>query len=98
MLIFEIIGIISNNTNIDKLKRLGLLIGYTFQIKDDLNDALNTSIGKDNGIDINKSTINKIVGIDNTKLMCSEFLDEINSLIKEIFSNKTLLKYINMTL
>ena len=98
MLIFEIVGIISNNIKLDKLKRLGLLIGYIFQIKDDLNDALNTSIGKDNGIDVNKSTINKIVGIDNTKLMCSELLDEINSLINEIFSNKTLLKYINMTL
>lgn len=98
MLIYEIVGIITNNANIEKLKRLGLLIGYTFQIKDDLNDALNTSIGKDNGIDVNKSTINKIVGIDNTKLMCDEYLKEINSLINEIFSNKTLLKYINITL
>lgn len=101
ILIFEIIGIIKNFDSItfSKIKKLGLYIGYAFQIKDDLNDYLKLSVGKDNGIDVNKSTVNKIIGVENTKILYEQLNDKIQKLIIEIFSNNSLLlKYINTIL
>lgn len=98
ILIFEIISIIKQIEN-NNLNRLGLYIGYSFQIKDDLNDYLNLSVGKDNGIDINKTTVNKIIGIDNTKKLYKNLNDQIEKLILELFSNESLLlKYIKTIL
>ena len=98
ILIFEIIGLIKE-IDTEKLNKLGLYIGYAFQIKDDLNDYLNQSVGKDNGIDINKSTVNKIIGIDNTKILYEKLNNKIEKLIIEIFSNNSLLlKYIKTIL
>lgn len=101
ILIFEIIGIINNfdTITLNKLNEIGLYIGYSFQIKDDLNDFLNQSIGKDNGIDVNKSTVNKILGIEKTKTLYKEYTMKIEKLITEIFSNNSsLLKYIKTIL
>ena len=98
MLIFEIIDII-NKIEINKINELGLFIGYAFQIKDDLNDFLNQSIGKDNGIDINKGTVNKIIGLDNTKILYEDLKNQTEKLIIENFSNNSLLlKYIKTIL
>lgn len=98
ILIFEIIALIKE-FEINTFNKLGLYIGYAFQIKDDLNDYLNLSVGKDNGIDINKSTINKIIGIENAQKLYSDLNKEIEKLIIENFSSDSLfLKYIKTIL
>lgn len=96
--VFEIIGEISS-LNKEQLYNLGLKLGLAFQIKDDLNDYMNTSVGKDNSIDVNKSTINKLIGYDNTINLFNNLKQEINEIACLLFKKQIIvIDYLNILL
>ncbi len=98
--IFQIVAYISKKEdNIDLFTNLGKQIGLAFQIKDDLNDRLNQSIGKDNGIDTNKATYDKILSYEKTLIIYHELINNINGLLNLAFSQTSKVKeYINTIL
>lgn len=76
----------------EKLEKFADLIGLAFQIKDDILDiegdfeTLGKPIGSD--AELNKSTYPSLIGLDESKKLLEEIVDEAKNIIKESFSNE----------
>lgn len=89
------IGCIISETSKDireKLEKFADLIGLAFQIKDDILDiegdfeTLGKPIGSD--AELNKSTYPSLIGLDESKKLLQEIVDEAKNIIKENFSEE----------
>ena len=76
----------------EKLEKFADLIGLAFQIKDDILDiegdfeTLGKPIGSD--AELNKSTYPSLIGLDESKKLLQEIVDEAKNIIKENFSEE----------
>ena len=76
----------------EKLEKFADLIGLAFQIKDDILDiegdfeTLGKPIGSD--AELNKSTYPSLIGLDESKKLLQEIVDEAKNIIKENFSKE----------
>lgn len=76
----------------EKLEKFADLIGLAFQIKDDILDiegdfeTLGKPIGSD--AELNKSTYPSLIGLDESKKLLEEIVDEAKNIIKENFSEE----------
>lgn len=76
----------------EKLEKFANLIGLAFQIKDDILDiegdfeTLGKPIGSD--AELNKSTYPSLIGLDESKKLLQEIVDEAKNIIKENFSEE----------
>ena len=76
----------------EKLEKFADLIGLAFQIKDDILDiegdfeTLGKPIGSDS--ELNKSTYPSLIGLDESKKLLQEIVDEAKNIIKENFSEE----------
>lgn len=96
--IMEIVQLITKHSN-NLLMKLGTLMGKAFQIKDDLNDYNNESIGKDNLHDINKITYISVLGINEATRLYDNIKKDITVLVNQIFkSNNNVFEFINLLL
>lgn len=89
------IGCVISETSKDireKLEKFADLIGLAFQIKDDILDiegdfeTLGKPIGSD--AELNKSTYPSLIGLDESKKLLQEIVDEAKNIIKENFSEE----------
>ena len=89
------IGCVISDTSKDireKLEKFADLIGLAFQIKDDILDiegdfeTLGKPIGSD--AELNKSTYPSLIGLDESKKLLQEIVDEAKNIIKENFSEE----------
>jgi geranylgeranyl diphosphate synthase type II len=89
------IGCVISETSKDirkKLEKFADLIGLAFQIKDDILDiegdfeTLGKPIGSD--AELNKSTYPSLIGLDESKKLLQEIVDEAKNIIKENFSKE----------
>ena len=89
------IGCVISDTSKDireKLEKFADLIGLAFQIKDDILDiegdfeTLGKPIGSD--AELNKSTYPLLIGLDESKKLLQEIVDEAKNIIKENFSEE----------
>lgn len=89
------IGCVISDTSKDireKLEKFADLIGLAFQIKDDILDiegdfeTLGKPIGSD--AELNKSTYPSLIGLDKSKKLLQEIVDEAKNIIKENFSEE----------
>ncbi|MCF2612195.1 MULTISPECIES: polyprenyl synthetase family protein [Fusobacterium] len=89
------IGCVISETSKDireKLEKFADLIGLAFQIKDDILDiegdfeTLGKPIGSD--AELNKSTYPSLIGLDESKKLLQEIVDEAKNIIKENFSHE----------
>ena len=89
------IGCVISETSKDireKLEKFSDLIGLAFQIKDDILDiegdfeTLGKPIGSD--AELNKSTYPSLIGLDESKKLLQEIVDEAKNIIKENFSEE----------
>ena len=89
------IGCVISETSKDireKLEKFADLIGLAFQIKDDILDiegdfeTLGKPIGSD--AELNKSTYPLLIGLDESKKLLQEIVDEAKNIIKENFSEE----------
>lgn len=89
------IGCVISETSKDireKLEKFADLIGLAFQIKDDILDiegdfeTLGKPIGSDT--ELNKSTYPSLIGLDESKKLLQEIVDEAKNIIKENFSEE----------
>ena len=89
------IGCVISETSKDireKLEKFADLIGLAFQIKDDILDiegdfeTLGKPIGSD--VELNKSTYPSLIGLDESKKLLQEIVDEAKNIIKENFSEE----------
>lgn len=89
------IGCVISETSKDireKLEKFADLIGLAFQIKDDILDiegdfeTLGKTIGSD--AELNKSTYPSLIGLDESKKLLQEIVDEAKNIIKENFSEE----------
>lgn len=76
----------------EKLEKFADLIGLAFQIKDDILDIEGNfeTLGKPIGSDaeLNKSTYPSLIGLDESKKLLEEIVDEAKNIIKENFSDE----------
>lgn len=76
----------------EKLEKFADLIGLAFQIKDDILDiegdfeTLGKPIGSD--AELNKSTYPSLIGLDESKKLLQEIVEEAKNIIKENFSEE----------
>lgn len=95
----EIAYIIANNTNVQSddenkkiLNKYADLIGLAFQIKDDILDIegnfeeLGKTVGKDS--EVHKSTYPSLLGLDKSKEILENTIEEAQNLIKNKFGEK----------
>ncbi len=89
------IGCVISETSKDireKLEKFADLIGLAFQIKDDILDiegdfeTLGKTIGSD--AELNKSTYPLLIGLDESKKLLQEIVDEAKNIIKKNFSKE----------
>ena len=89
------IGCVISDTSKDireKLEKFADLIGLAFQIKDDILDiegdfeTLGKPIGSD--AELNKSTYPSLIGLDESKKLLQEIVEEAKNIIKENFSEE----------
>lgn len=89
------IGCVISETSKDireKLEKFADLIGLAFQIKDDILDiegdfeTLGKPIGSD--AELNKSTYPSLIGLDESKKLLQEIVEEAKNIIKENFSEE----------
>ncbi|WP_177160815.1 polyprenyl synthetase family protein [uncultured Fusobacterium sp.] len=89
------IGCVISDTSKDireKLEKFADLIGLAFQIKDDILDiegdfeTLGKPIGSD--AELNKSTYPLLIGLDESKKLLQEIVDEAKNIIKKNFSKE----------
>lgn len=89
------IGCVISETSKDireKLEKFADLIGLAFQIKDDILDiegdfeTLGKPIGSD--AELNKSTYPSLIGLDESKKLLQEIVDEAKNIIKKNFSKE----------
>lgn len=89
------IGCVISETSKDireKLEKFADLIGLAFQIKDDILDiegdfeTLGKPIGSD--AELNKSTYPLLIGLDESKKLLQEIVDEAKNIIKKNFSKE----------
>ncbi len=83
----------ASNKDIKLLEELGSLLGYIFQLKDDILDIVGDSklLGKNIGSDEKnkKSSIPLIIGIEKTKEMLYEYEKKSINCIEKLPANKT---------
>lgn len=98
------IGCVISETSKDireKLEKFADLIGLAFQIKDDILDiegdfeTLGKPIGSD--AELNKSTYPSLIGLDESKKLLQEIVDEAKNIIKENFSKEKRKMLIELT-
>lgn len=89
------IGAINGNASEDKIiimERLGSIIGYIFQLKDDILDIIGDEkkMGKKIGSDEKnkKSSIPLVIGLDESNKLLNNYKEKAMEYIKQIPANK----------